>query len=133
MRREIKFRAWDRTSGIMRDDIASIEYGSTGKVVQINVVSGADILFPEKEAALMQYTGLKDKNGVEIYEGDVILTADDLRKQAVGNWKPKMRVVEWTDNKEYKTGFNLGRAQDGKCEVIGNVYENRELLDAKGN
>ena len=123
--REIKFRAWDlenkkllKCTAVYDDMSCRVKDDAKDRHIAI------------KKCELMQYTGLKDKNGVEIYEGDIILTADDLRKQAVGNWKPKMRLVEWTDNKEYKTGFNLGRAQDGKCEVIGNIWENFELLKA---
>ena len=142
MSREIKFRAWD---GQTMRDVRSIHNVHSQVNVHADLCTVKDDPLSNKAVIsshyteynlklhLMQYTGLKDRNGVEIYEGDIILTSDDLRKQAVGNWKPKMRIIEWTDNKEYKTGFNLGKAQDNKCEVIGNIYENPELLTNNGD
>ena len=67
----------------------------------------------------MQYTGLKDEKGTEIYEGDVV------SNEAPGGFRGPM-VVEWVDD---CFGFNL--YSGGKYTVIGNIYENPELLDKK--
>lgn len=73
---------------------------------------------------LMQYTGLKDKNGKEIYEGDIVSGWKD------SHWHDgKDRVlkeVEWTDE---LAGFNIIQIEMRTCEVIGNIYENPELLE----
>jgi len=73
---------------------------------------------------VMQFTGLLDKNGKEIYEGDIV------REFWNGNPDPCcVQVVEWDDNESSGprvVGFYL---QDGdEYEVIGNIYENPELL-----
>jgi len=84
--------------------------------------------FPvNKDFTLMQYTGLKDKNGKEIYEGDVIelLNASDNY-----GTRRNRRVVEWRAGL-CTLGFNLGigRKRNGCVyEIIGNIYENPELL-----
>ena len=82
-----------------------------------------DDYFRMKDIILMQTTGLEDKNGVEIYEGDIVKY---FRK---GN-----SVIEWKDG-----GFIIKRVMDGEyelmqsriaeMEVIGNIYENPELLE----
>ena len=80
----------------------------------------------EKKSELMQYTSLKDKKGVEIYENDIVKTKigvmDFVLKVVFENGK-FMAVCDDDD----LTAFDLFTIAD-KCEVIGNIYENSELL-----
>ena len=87
----------------------------------------------------LQYTGLKDKNGKEIYEGDIIpIVIEDLgRSIKTANGVVKFKRGQW--NIEYFHPFqkemyisNLYRLLERKeKEVLGNIYENPELLDIK--
>jgi len=108
--REIKFRAWDGEKMLPPQDITKCgEYWNWLGLVDV---------------ALMQYTGLKDKNGVEIYEGDICKTS--VPKIPKG-W------VYWSEEGAYfgirneKLPALLHRA--GELEVIGNIYETPELLE----
>ncbi|MGA1047841.1 MAG: YopX family protein [Minisyncoccia bacterium] len=72
----------------------------------------------------MQFTGLKDKNGVEIYEGDIVKYIGQLNPD-----RYKLFIIEWDDK---LAGFYAGGGQIQRTkgyEVIGNIYETPELLD----
>ena len=80
----------------------------------------------------MQCTGLKDKSGKEIYEGDIL---------SFGLWSdtklPCLHKVYWNDESASFDTWDLRRNEwggqlDAFSEVIGNIYENPELLDGKG-
>ena len=124
MSREIKFRAWDvEIRHMLQAPNKHIEIDSRGRLYaprgNSNVVA-------------MQYTGLKDKNGVEIYEGDVI----KYITQYYGNKREHQRVVEWIDDMQdgsFGEPLSMGyRFYGGEPEVIGNIWENPELLTNKG-
>ncbi|PFD19252.1 hypothetical protein CN305_13655 [Bacillus cereus] len=106
--REIKFRAWDKEFKQFSD--MALNY----KIADINFYTDYE---------WMQYTGLKDKNGKEIYEGDVILVIE---------WNRKYNVVfeRGMFKASGSTTFSLVTATNGElsCQVIGNIYENPELL-----
>ena len=141
--REIKFRAWDKkektmilfgsaetssTSGFWGDGVDNykIQFEREGET---NGYNHDD--FNESAAVdLMQYTGLKDKNGVEIYEGDRVrftVEGDSANLKQTG-------VIEWCDSCCH--GFRLQwdhfgnneRISNHELEVIGNIYENPELI-----
>lgn len=73
------------------------------------------------DVELLQFTGLLDKNGKEIYEGDMVKT----KRNAV-------YAVEWTSFEDSTMGYGEGVGfnihEDDNCEVIGNIYENPNLL-----
>lgn len=121
MNRIIKFRAWDgkrmTTSGIMFNT-------STGCLEVPTVGSfGGDMTIPY---FLMQFTGLKDKNGIDIYEGDIVSFDDYGTKQADVIWLNRASAFVLNTSSYGKAHTKLrGR---GKLEVIGNIYQNPELL-----
>lgn len=78
--------------------------------------------------SIMQSTGLFDKNGKEIFEGDIVLVLDSPYTVFYDNEKGSYRLKPHDDrwNVDYMSNFSHG----GNFEVIGNIYENKELLDA---
>lgn len=116
--REIKFRAWTEPENKML---------SWNNLLNMNLHNALTI--PEQcGLILMQYTGLKDKNGKEIYEGDIvksILILDNGIKL-----RTNIDVVEW---KEEECCFMLTSDirhfhNNLELEVIGNIYDNPDLL-----
>ena len=122
--REIKFRAWVK-EGEMKmvcftlDDCASQQL--------------QDLLHGEVEARIMQFTGLKDKNGKEIYEGDVIRGRAHSLKSRIDIWEVTYSEGEASYGMKARNGIENRIAhyivKGGQYEVIGNIYENPELLN----
>ena len=122
--REIKFRAWD---GKLMHTVSGLSWMQGGLIFYgPGVGEGICEAHPKfdwkADTVLMQYTGLKDKNGSEIFEGDVV-DIDGC----------KNRVVEWDED---WCGFYLSRELNPvgyflseEYEIIGNIYENPELLN----
>ena len=111
--REIKFRAWDK----IRKEMIEIHnlYWFEENCVRFNGDGGAEIL---------QFTGLKDKNGKEIYEGDVVQIYNGKNIEL-----PPFEVIfEYNSYSMYNKDRNLHLVCFDVCEVIGNKFENPEML-----
>ena len=132
----LKFRAWDVLAEKMIDEIQMISFvrkeiigkfsdGSTSVPLKFeDERNGEDVI-------LMQSTGLKDKNDKEIFEGDIL---DYKGRKALVRWHGSYasfiyRFVDELQNRntEWKPLYLAYM----KCEIIGNIYENRELLEDK--
>ena len=120
MSREIKFRAWIET-GKFKYMNYSIEFCG-GLINDIFATSGKEPLnIYHSKITYMQYTGLKDKNGKEVFEGDILSISDRLNQSVYFS-----EGFYCTD--EFAL-FELIRSKGRTFEVIGNIYENLELLE----
>lgn len=126
--REIKFRAWDKNHKEMMTDLVMNFNGNLycRDISKENTFYVRDV---KHEVELMQFTGLKDKNGKEIYEGDILEIGGDKFKGDV-IWNDKF--AEWKINHyNHSLGLLLETMKYEDVEVIGNIYENKELLEEK--
>lgn len=129
--REIKFRAWHKNRKTFLDFYWAVD--KLGRTLSILDKHVYDEFTDEIE--LMQYTGLKDMNGVEIYEGDIVNVTwqrDDVEGENYAiaydpnnDGYPAFELVDW-----YEDVNGLSCAYiDGQITVIGNRFENPELLE----
>lgn len=142
MTREIKFRAWDTDNKCMRYNITIckhieghliLKYWKT--VFNYETAEEETILIPF-DGEILQFTGLFDKNGIEIYEGDIVNDGclymikyiNNLTWDSGGSMHPGFYLVG-KNNESDEYGFEMDYHIDFRnCEVIGNIYENKELL-----
>lgn len=130
--RDIKFRAWDNQNKQMLDvQELNFEDCFYGGEMQIRTTMYSDY-FDCREMPLMQYTGLHDKNGKEIYEGDIVKF--DYREEE--NFEIVFEDgAFWIRNKdnEYIALHEVieicKKPNNWKIEVIGNIYDNKNLLE----
>lgn len=113
--RDIKFRVWDKETEKLR--AVTQLFTPKDESIQINTSKG----WLDENAPLMQFTGLKDKNGKEIYEGD-ILEIHQERYTVV--WFDKGACFRYWD----RMGNLESPLNYDEVAVVGNIYENKSLL-----
>lgn len=144
MSREIKFRAWDKLNKKIVTSGLSINIDTTDRVIPISFSQGdlsycrdndvSSVPNIHTDIEIMQFTGLTDRHGVEVYEGDIV------RGRFIEKDVPDVMWLTLSEQ-EKEQGFRLFTIETifepyqtpmpDDIEVIGNIYENPELLEAE--
>lgn len=158
--RELKFRAWDKENNFMfyygnnyplSKYYLGFNHRNHNKMSLMILVDPSDSEFKEIEADIMQYTGLKDCKGREIYEGDILsykhIVYTDCSKTEIEKieeealieiitYAPIASIIKPYSKNVKCNGYDRTNNQcliidlsSDEVEVIGNIYENKELLE----
>jgi uncharacterized phage protein (TIGR01671 family) len=141
MKKKLKFRAWDKN---VKKVFYDFQLDSEGNFQEWGVRNHNN---QDNNPLLMQYTGLKDKNGKEIYEGDIVEEIyykynEETSKHDILIKSGDYSQISWgkIESRQYSMGGSYshfytgwvkqeyyGNFPIGECEVIGNIYENPDL------
>ena len=146
--RPIKFRAWHfklnrmfTAEEMTQDQMALLPDGHFANIHGADTTKST--IYPHTSMMPMQFTGLHDKNGKEIYEGDIIESVSEMVRLSTNEKTGKMyrkvcSVVYVPERAQFATQLSTGHIESGFgmsqeiivkwYEVIGNIYENPELL-----
>lgn len=119
--RQIKFRAWDTETKEMSYDFLNKNW--------------LKVCIESPYVELMQWTGLTDRNGKEIYEGDIVKVTNDTDEVNEFNSDTGIGAIEWFNGYGFwnitKIENSLGALiKVGYVEVIGSIFENPELINS---
>ncbi|MDT2599468.1 YopX family protein [Enterococcus hulanensis] len=129
-----KFRVWCKNRNEWERDTCYIQ--QDGTLYQRS--KGSERLIPilEKNHVVMQSTGLKDRNGVELFEGDVVRVSNhpfQKKEDSAGIEIDGNYLIGWSDHSlTWLAGDLLLHQLKPYIEVIGNIYEDKELLEVEG-
>ncbi|MGQ4030868.1 YopX family protein [Streptococcus suis] len=128
-----KFRAWDKVSHAWRHDIY---IGLDGLVKDLSRAGEEPFELPLDNVILMQSTGLFDKNGKEIFEGDVVVVYDELNEfeSEVYEIVYSQDNLAWIfyDNESHDF-YLISTCTWDELEIIGNAHQNPELLEVNND
>lgn len=137
MDREIKFRVWESTSKRM-GMVTEIHFGDrpfiradfhgkeTGEERLLRSVFGV-----KKKHTILQFTGVEDENGKEIYDGDIVLNhTKSIERNGVVKYSDihHAYIIDYKRKKDKRDNWLFMHGTEHNLEVIGNIYENPELL-----
>lgn len=129
---KLKFRAWLKKKQKMDNYIDHISWLEDELYC---IGDGITYMVSAEDLVLMQSTGLKDKNGVEIFEGDVVRMRNPRDRRQIGMFQvvrvANSPMLGLLDKKLTTEIFNLYEHMSNYYEVKGNIYENLELLEDK--
>ena len=125
-----KFRAWTEEGEVMYYDVYPFKDDTL--LLSYDEISFDEV--PASDFTLMQFTGLKDKNGKEIFEGDIVVAMSQgvkaigkVKRRIDGYW---LMYPAWQHGEFWHIVKNVDTGETG-VEIIGNIYDNPELLEGE--